>query len=451
MSDTQIKPSFDIPQADSLPRIVAVARFLQDGAKTISEIEGACLGLGSRNVHYYLHAVESLGFASRSADGNWELLPIGRELAESGAADEVCILTRALYGSAFCGKVIDLVKHFPLPGATHEDVEDVLGEISTITGSTLVRRASTVLGWMTKLGLVSRSKGYYAVKSGLLDDAGIVLRPAPPPRPPRKPKVAFPFSKIVELDDQTHDLYIEYSAERAEIAELLDRPFSGNVRVIDGHECRSVPGLNPVDARAFVELLGGKAPEVVPAKTEEAASELPCEPVKRGGKFRFRPGFKKVKARGLVNFAPRTMETSNRHSEIQAALYKTLAAQYGVEAVGTELRTSSGGKLDLGVELSDSRWFYEIKPYADSHDCIREATAQLLAYAYWPDLKGKCANPERLIVIGEAALDEGSKGFLRSLQKRNIPLYYQQIDVETATLGVLYPEVEEQNILAFAA
>lgn len=448
MSDTETKPTIKLPQANVLHRIVHISRFLRDEAKSVDAIAATSEGLGPRNVHYYLQAVETLGFAQQEKNGDWSLLPKGKELAEAATGEEVRILTRALYETEFCGDVIDHIKRFPQPGATHEDVQEVLGEKHKMASTTLGRRASTILGWMLQLGLVARSDGYFTTNSELLDDAGVVLRPPRPPleprpRQPRKAKPDAPFFKIVEIDKQADDgldVYIEYSPQRAVDADILYHPLSDEERLIDGHMCRRASGFNRIEAEAFVSQLGGKIPEKSlgsAGRSLAALPEVPSTSLKQEWGFEFQPGYKEEKRREPYYVEGRMVYPEERELAIKKAFYDIMSSEHGEDFVGVERPTSIGRRLDAAVKRPDGNyWLYELKSATSSLDCFQEASGQLLVYAF----AGKFARPERMVVVGEAALDDATKGLLDNLMvETGLTICYQRIDVENKTLGDLYP------------
>lgn len=79
----------------------------------------------------------------------------------------------------------------------------------------------------------------------------------------------------------------------------------------------------------------------------------------------------------------------------------------------------------------DRYWFYEIKTALSARACIREALAQLLEYSYWP----RAQEAERLIIVGEPALDAEASAFLDRLRERfAVPIYYQQFLMDRGSL-----------------
>lgn len=120
-----------------------------------------------------------------------------------------------------------------------------------------------------------------------------------------------------------------------------------------------------------------------------------------------------------------------RHNDIQYYLYKYLANEYGSENVGTEITGVAGTRLDLVVRFAEQHYLYEIKTSRTARGCVREALAQLLEYSYWPG----ATEAQKLIVIGEAKMDEECRNYLSFLRgKFSLPLSYMQFDLKNNVL-----------------
>jgi hypothetical protein len=67
-----------------------------------------------------------------------------------------------------------------------------------------------------------------------------------------------------------------------------------------------------------------------------------------------------------------------------------------------------------------------VKTATSARACIREAIGQLLEYSLWPEAQFA----SRLVVVGEAALDEVATQYLANLKSYfNLPLEYEQQEV----------------------
>jgi hypothetical protein len=105
-------------------------------------------------------------------------------------------------------------------------------------------------------------------------------------------------------------------------------------------------------------------------------------PTGRG--FCFQPGCTTKPGRTTSNVAERQLDVDLQHNRLQQALYRVLSREFGPEAVGTELPSGTGGRVDAVVRQGGDYWFYEIKTALSARACVREALAQLLDYSYWP-------------------------------------------------------------------
>jgi len=131
-------------------------------------------------------------------------------------------------------------------------------------------------------------------------------------------------------------------------------------------------------------------------------------------------------ASAVVTPAQRQLDVALRHNEMQKALYDRLVSQYGESSVSYENPSGVGTRVDVVVQWESEYWFYEIKTAQSPRACLREAIGQLLEYAFWPG----APKVTRLIVVGEAAIDEHGVEYLRCLQKRfSLPLEYEPISI----------------------
>lgn len=154
-------------------------------------------------------------------------------------------------------------------------------------------------------------------------------------------------------------------------------------------------------------------------------SETERSPLLTGDKFSFRPGCTVKPPSTAVNIAQKKLDISLRHNVLQESLYNRLSTRYGKDNVGTEIQSSTGS-VDLVVHHQGEYWFYEIKTAHSSRACIRQAIGQLLEYSFWPG--GQEA--DRLVIVGEPALDSHGKEYLNKLNDRfSLPIEYEQMEI----------------------
>ncbi|WP_143048319.1 hypothetical protein [Burkholderia sp. WP9] len=142
--------------------------------------------------------------------------------------------------------------------------------------------------------------------------------------------------------------------------------------------------------------------------------------------FNFRPGNRVKSSWASASLPERQLSIELRHNALQLALYAELCTEYGQENIGTEISNGSGGRIDAVARTDDGYVFFEIKVGHFLKSCIREAIGQLLEYSYWPG--AYCAN--ELVIVGEAALDEGSGRYIETLKNRlNLPISYRRVEL----------------------
>jgi hypothetical protein len=159
----------------------------------------------------------------------------------------------------------------------------------------------------------------------------------------------------------------------------------------------------------------------------EGTEAFPKQPQLGKSGFHFKPGCSVKPVRTKGSLQEQELDITLRHNELQRALYDYLVSLYGAGKVGTELY-SADGKVDVVLHHSEKFWFYEIKTAMSAQACIRQALSQLLEYAYWPGAQ----EAEKLIIVGEAPLDNEAKLYLSTLKQRfSLPIEYEQFDMNT--------------------
>ena len=160
------------------------------------------------------------------------------------------------------------------------------------------------------------------------------------------------------------------------------------------------------------------------------AYPVTVEPTNDG--FQFKSGCSIKPTSTTASLAERQLNIDLRHNELQRALHDHLAGLHGVGNVGTEL-ASAGGQVDVVVRRGDKFWFYEIKTSMSARGCIREALAQLLEYSFWPGAQ----KADKLVIVGEPALDSESKQYIGVLREEFVlPIEYQQFDRCSGTIVI---------------
>ncbi|MDR6661283.1 hypothetical protein J2W51_003869 [Tardiphaga robiniae] len=161
---------------------------------------------------------------------------------------------------------------------------------------------------------------------------------------------------------------------------------------------------------------------------ESGGHESPSVKVPKAA-FSFQAGCSTDRPSGTTaSLAERVLNISLRHNLMQAALTCRLIAQYGAANVADEHASGSGTKIDVVLQHAAGEfWYYEIKTAHSPRACIRDAIGQIMEYSYWPGAH----EASRLIICGEAALDDEGAAYLRQLNERfRLPFAYEQIVLE---------------------
>lgn len=148
--------------------------------------------------------------------------------------------------------------------------------------------------------------------------------------------------------------------------------------------------------------------------------------------FIFSPGHTKKKGTTESSYEAHSSNIDLVQNRMQARIYQQLAKKFGKDNVGTELDAGYGALIDVVVKESDGNFtFYEIKTSYSVRLCIREALAQLLEYAYYPNRD----NATKIVVVSPNAVTKEAQSYLEHLRRRfGIPVYYQRYDPEQEAL-----------------
>lgn len=108
------------------------------------------------------------------------------------------------------------------------------------------------------------------------------------------------------------------------------------------------------------------------------------------------------------------------HNIIQNSFFSHLKEKYPKQTIVMEF----DGRVDILRDSGDSLWFYEIKPFENVVACLREATGQLIEYAF---RYNKLQKGLILVIVGPSELKGDAKAFYNHFATQiNLPLYYEQ-------------------------
>ena len=148
--------------------------------------------------------------------------------------------------------------------------------------------------------------------------------------------------------------------------------------------------------------------------------------------FIFRQGHTQKKGATESSYEAHSSNIDLVHNRIQTRIYQQLAKKFGKDNVGTELDAGYGSLIDVVIKESNGKFiFYEIKTSYSVRLRIRDALAQLLEYAYYPNRN----NATKIVVVSPDAVTKEAQSYLEHLRHRfGIPVYYQRYDPEQEAL-----------------
>ena len=148
-------------------------------------------------------------------------------------------------------------------------------------------------------------------------------------------------------------------------------------------------------------------------------------------KFILLSGHHKSKYSTTAYYGERKKDIDLVHNRVKDKISNQLVKIYGENNVFVENDTGFGTKIDIVVKNSDEIIFYEVKTSYSLKLCIREALAQLIEYAYWPDQN----RARKLIIVSLNIISEHAKKYVKKLRNDfNLPIYYQRYNPETGLL-----------------
>ncbi len=152
--------------------------------------------------------------------------------------------------------------------------------------------------------------------------------------------------------------------------------------------------------------------------------------------FNFKSGhLERSEAQVVVRKAKGRLKSTLLHNKIQNKMYEYLVKNNGPDAVGTEVDCGIGKPVDVVLNDHGHFIFYEIKTDKSVRLCIRQALSQLLEYSCWPNEK----RAEKLIIVSPNKITNQADKYIKHLRDIfDIPIYYQQFDLEAEELTDFY-------------
>ena len=248
---------------------------------------------------------------------------------------------------------------------------------------------------------------------------------------------------LVELGYSTSDseLEVEYDFERLfrvpRLNELAKKLFKLKFRSIGWDSAKTIEdeliavGFHSVFSVTENEFRTWLSRKRVPAKSPSTINDKTYfagdEDDPQRSPIVFQAGHKPKKHEASkVSFAAADRKIEFVHNQMQTTLFNELVKEHGEDCVGTEIDSGCGTSIDLVVQTTEFRCFYEIKTADSVKGCIRQAIPQLLEYAYWQTADQAV---DKLIIVGPPPLTPDAEAYLERLRTSfSIPIYYQQLN-----------------------
>lgn len=155
-------PSSEIPQADMLEDVLAVANAVSHGAKTFQDI-AKHIHKVDRQGRYYRLAAEILGLIKNN-NNNSELTDLGRRFVSSDEWSKKEIIRNAVLNAHVFQRMLPFFELYP-NGTDRSDIERFIEEVTEPTTKSMIhRRASTLLSWLEKVEIVDFYDGIYSIR-----------------------------------------------------------------------------------------------------------------------------------------------------------------------------------------------------------------------------------------------------------------------------------------------
>ena len=139
--------SIDVPQANTLSTVENLLALVDARMAEKRNLSGQ-LGLAPREVDYYKHAARILGLC-KFVNGRIRLTKKGREFINATRIAD----RRELMGAAVRQSKVfsELLSHYTEPELSVENIAQFLKNSTTLTGSTLWRRAQSMSAWLNTI------------------------------------------------------------------------------------------------------------------------------------------------------------------------------------------------------------------------------------------------------------------------------------------------------------
>jgi hypothetical protein len=141
-----VKNKKEIPQADDVNKISEFPLRISEGYDTADKIKHV-FGFLNRQSSYYRHASEILGLVSRDKRSTYKLTDIGEEYLHLSSQQKSRYLCKLLLEFPVVNEVFLDISIDPSKVIGRKHIVELIRKSSHLTGSTLERRAHTIISW----------------------------------------------------------------------------------------------------------------------------------------------------------------------------------------------------------------------------------------------------------------------------------------------------------------
>ena len=156
-----IKSKAKIPQADDVNKIIEFPLRVFDGYDTAKRMVDA-FGFVNRQSSYYRHASEIFGLITVDKNNRYKLTNKGEEYLKLSAEKKSNFICRLLLEFPIINEIFIQISSDSDKVISKQDIIELLKRKSHLTGSTIGRRAQTIISWFkwirNNLGIVDVSK-----------------------------------------------------------------------------------------------------------------------------------------------------------------------------------------------------------------------------------------------------------------------------------------------------
>lgn len=153
--------SDEIPQADNLDDVIKTVACVAKGGETYQDIAKA-IDKVDRQGRYYRKAAEILGFIESAGTNHSVITNLGKEFVNSDQNTQSSILINAVFNARLFQRLIPYFELNEEKGVTRDEIIKFILQVSEITADSMApRRLSSVVAWLEKLEIISKSDNKY--------------------------------------------------------------------------------------------------------------------------------------------------------------------------------------------------------------------------------------------------------------------------------------------------